>query len=158
MNDEVKSSVPQMLIQTRVIWFAMLVTPIVMTSVALAMRPGHAATAQPSMPIMSYVCMAQLATLLPLGLFIRNQVYKANWRGDVVTPHGYMRGNLILMAMLEGTSMFAVVVIMMGEPVAIPLAVAFLAMAIHVVNFPNGKPMLPHKDPFRSSIPGRDDR
>ncbi|XAL98524.1 50S ribosome-binding GTPase [Phycisphaeraceae bacterium D3-23] len=40
------------------------------------------------------------AALAMLGMFARNQAYKSSWQGDIVTPAGYVRGNLYFFAAL----------------------------------------------------------
>lgn len=77
------------------------------------------------------------------GLFARNQAYKAGWKGDVVSPDAYVKGNtLLFIALLAGAVGLFVISIGTGYPAptfaAAPVFVALLAM-----NFPNGKPMRP---------------
>ena len=84
-----------------------------------------------------------LVTSVPVGYFIRGQIYKKNWEGDVVTPKGYMMGNIVLLAMCEAVSLCGLVATMIGHVVwfAVP---SLLAMAVQVVNFPLGGPMEPN--------------
>jgi len=77
------------------------------------------------------------------GLYSRNQAYKAYWRGDVVEPAGYLRGNtLFFVAVNAGAAAMFVISLINAYPAptffAAPIFVGLL-----VFNFPGGKPMLP---------------
>lgn len=78
-----------------------------------------------------------------IGLFARNQAYKAHWRADIVEPAGYVNGNTyFFLAVLIGAVGVFLISVLAGYPAptfaAAPIFVGLLAM-----NFPNGKPMLP---------------
>ena len=51
--------------------------------------------------------------LLLAGLYARNQLYKANWRGDVVTPRGYVRGNGVLFAAIAAAGLVALAAVLL---------------------------------------------
>lgn len=81
--------------------------------------------------------------LLLAGLYARNQVYKANWRGDVVAPAGYVRGNGVLFAAIAAAGLVALAVgIWQGLPTASYQGAIVLA-GLLVFNFPSGRPMRP---------------
>ena len=66
----------------------------------------------------------------------------------LVTPAGYARGNILLLSMLGGPSLFGLVICVLAGslwPYVIPSAAG---MALQVINFPTGKPMQPHAPGF----------
>lgn len=81
--------------------------------------------------------------LLASGFYGRNQVYKANWRGDAVTPDGYLRGNALLFGAIALAGLLAFGVgVWQGLPTAIYQG-AIVLVGLLVFTFPNGRPMLP---------------
>ena len=146
---------------TRIVWAAMLVGQVVFLVIVLVILSrrsgGGGSQASPDMTkILGYLVIAMLLGATAIGYFIRSQVYKANWQGDAVTPHGYARGNIILLAMLEGVAFFGLIVTIVHGSCGLAFAAAAIAMAIQVVNFPHGRPM------YASDTPGhgvnRDER
>ena len=88
-----------------------------------------------------YAAVAALIALIPMGYFIRNQVYKANWVGHAITPAGYTRGNIVLFAMTEVPTLVAIVGMLIAADKVRPLVVFGIAVAVLLANFPTGKPM-----------------
>jgi len=98
-------------------------------------------------PVLGYVALAMLVVLTPLGYFIRNQLYKASWQGNVVKPWGYVIGNLTLLAMVEAVSFFGLIGTLVERSFAsLPFVVSVIAMAIQVINFPHGRPMFEQQE------------
>jgi hypothetical protein len=79
----------------------------------------------------------------PVAMFVRNQIYKKNWRGFAVTPQGYTTANTLFLASCAGVSLFGLVVVMLGGRVGLPVVVPVAAMAMQAINFPNGRAMEP---------------
>ena len=94
---------------------------------------------------LAYIIAGLVLVCIPIGYYIRMQLYKRNWQGDIITPKGYFTGNLILLALCEGPALMGLVLVMLaGEfwPWIIPTLVA---MGAQIINFPNGRPMYaPH--------------
>jgi len=87
------------------------------------------------------VGLVLLALLVPLGYVLRGQIYKRHWRGARIMPRGYLIGNIVLLGLCEVVSMVGLVGVLFAGtfwPGVIP---SFLAMAVQVVNFPNGRAM-----------------
>ena len=146
-----KSTPRGTLITTRIIWGALLAGQIGFLFVILVIWSQEDAAAvehsEDVAQIVGYVAIAMLVVLTPIGYFIRSQVYKANWQGDVVKPLGYARGNIILLAMLEGTAFFGLIGTLIERSFSsLPFVVAVIAMAIQVINFPNGRPMFEQRE------------
>jgi len=81
--------------------------------------------------------------VVPVGYFLRSQTYKKHWQGPAVTLRGYLMGNLVLLALCEAVAIFGLVVTLMMKtlwPAVIP---SVLAMAVQIINFPNGQAMQP---------------
>lgn len=81
--------------------------------------------------------------LLAAGMYGRNQVYKANWRGDAVAPLGYLRGNALLFGMIALAGLLAFGIgVWQGLPTAIYQG-AVVLVGLLIFNFPNGRAMRP---------------
>lgn len=137
----------QTLTQLRIIWAAMLASQVILLAVfMLVLKPGSAGVIDPQVINMLHIASLGFMILaVPAGHVLRSQQYKRNWQGHAVTPAGYVKGNILMLAMCEAVSMFALVVTYLGGallPFIIPSAVA---AATHVMNWPNGKPMLPRE-------------
>jgi len=81
---------------------------------------------------------------LLIGMHLRNQAYKAHWRGDVVEPEGYTAGNrqMFSFIVIAAAGLFALSVLS-GYP-APTFASAPILAGLLLINLPNGKPMRPH--------------
>ncbi|MBI1337040.1 MAG: hypothetical protein GC164_08770 [Phycisphaera sp.] len=87
------------------------------------------------------VGIAVFFTVVPAGYFIRIQSYKKNWVHDVVTPQGYLTGNLVLWAACEGVAMMGLA-FGIATGVLWPTALcSAAAIAVMVMNYPHGSPM-----------------
>lgn len=132
----------------RLIWGALLFGEVVLAGVAIAVMldadPADAGLAS----LLRYAAVAALVVVTPLSLFIRNQVYKANWRENVITPQGYIKANLVMLSMLEGVATAALVMVFVVGVDWLLLSVAAAAAAVQAVNFPTGKPMRPTEPVF----------
>jgi hypothetical protein len=136
------------LISIRVLWAALLAGEgLLLVTVLLMWHRGVVPSSPPHVArAISYAGVILLVTLVPLGYFIRNQIYKRYWRGDAIAPGGYLGGNLSLYLLCEIVASASLVATMIAREhgwqwlAATPAAVA---VAVHIVNFPNGKAMLP---------------
>ncbi|MEM9415611.1 MAG: hypothetical protein AAGA29_09070 [Planctomycetota bacterium] len=107
----------------------------------LNVAPGDAFPGGARFTIMSFIAAGSLAML---GMFARNQAYKSNWQGDVVTPGGYARGNLYFFAAIVlGAVGIALAGVKVGYP-APSFAAAPVYFGLLLLSKPNGKPMQPH--------------
>ena len=146
------------LLNVRIVWGALLFGVIAFMFVVIFLLAGDQ---QPPLEpqtstIMFIVSLVMLATTVPVGYFVRMQVYKRSWQGDVISPAGYTTGNIILLACCEGPAFFALILVLMNGsfwPAIIPAAIA---MGIMVINFPNGRAMFPPET--AGGFNGGDDR
>jgi hypothetical protein len=141
MNDDPKHA----LWLTRIIWAAMIAGQVIFMVVVPVVWSRHA-TDGAATNVLFVISMAMLLTLVPFGYFVRMQVYKANWRDKIVTPGGYVTGNLILLAACEGVAMVGLVHAMLSGTLFPAVIPTILALVVQIINFPNGRAM--QRDPF----------
>lgn len=130
-------------------WLAAMIVVVPLPFVVLPMTgsgwldvaPGDAFPGGGRFTVMSLLFAAALAML---GMFARNQAYKSGWQGEIVTPAGYLRGNLYFFAALAvGAVGLAVAGVKVGYP-APSFAAAPVYFGLLILGRPNGKPMQPH--------------
>ncbi len=138
------------LITTRIIWAAMLVGQIgFMAAIAVVWNLQNTFQLNPDTArLLFYISLGMLFTLIPLGYTMRSQTYKRYWQAHAVTPAGYLQGNIVLLAMCESVAIIALVATLLSGTWWPTLAPAVAAMAVQVVNFPNGRPMQPANPAF----------
>lgn len=93
--------------------------------------------------VLYWLAIAGWLALVPLAYFIRNQIYKAHWRGDAVSPAGYEQANVNLFLILEIPCILgylAYELTAVTTDLVLPLAVTAVFL---LLNFPSGKPMHP---------------
>lgn len=133
------------LMTTRLIWAAMLMGQVIFLFVIVFLW-SSSASFQPSPDtawVLFLVTVAVLVSAVPVGYVCRQQIYKRNWVGDVITPQGYLTGNVVLLALCEGVSMLGLVATLLNGSLWPTLAPSVIAMAVQVINFPNGRAMNP---------------
>ena len=133
------------LLNLRIIWAGMMLGLIgFMFVVIFILSTGGPARGNPQMaPVLFAIAVAMLVTTVPIGYFVRMQVYKRSWRGEVISTGGYTTGNIILFACCEGPAFFALILVLMNRSFWPEIIPAAIAMAIMVINFPNGRAMFP---------------
>lgn len=130
---------------TRLIWAAMLIGQVMFLFVIVFLWSSNAAFG-PSPDMAWLLFQAAVVTLIvavPVGYVCRQQVYKRNWVGDAIKPQGYLTGNVVLLALCEGVSMLGLVATLLNGSLWPTLAPSVIAMAVQVINFPNGRAMQP---------------
>lgn len=140
-NPEQKAALKRL----RARWLAALLTNAPLPFIALPITgsawieqpPGERAT-----QVMLYAVMVGVLALLA-GLFMRNQAYKAHWRGEVVEPAGYLKGNTLLFAMINGAAAVLFGISIVNDYPAPTFAAAPVFIGLLAINFPNGRPMRP---------------
>ena len=100
-------------------------------------------------PTLFYIGIGLTLLSIPLGLFIRGQIFKSGWVGDVVQPQKYLAGNIVAWGLCEGPCFFGLIVCLLANsfwPYAIPPAAAFLFL---LLLWPNGRAMFPPHEHHR---------
>lgn len=131
--------------QTRLRWVIALLINLPLPFIALPIvgsewidqEPGS--TAGQSMMIAILIGAAALIT----GHTSRNQAYKADWKGSVIGPAGYLKGNTLFFAALTGGAIALFALSITGGWPAPTFAAAPIVIGLLIFNFPNGKPMQP---------------
>ncbi len=134
----------QALLTTRILWAALLAGQLVFLAViAVMMSQGSLKPVEPQLTMTLFaVALGAIILAIPLGYFLRGQIYKKHWRENIVEPRGYVTGNLVLLALCEGPAMLALVACLLSASFWPALLPALLAMGIQILNFPHGQPML----------------
>lgn len=132
---------------SRILWAAMLASQAVILVLFVVM-----AGRQPDDPeagtLLLGIAWGMLVVCVPLGYWLRGQIYKKNWEGNRIKPQGYMAGNVMLWAFCEGVGMFGSVSVLISGAVWPHVLPAVLAATIHIVNYPNGRAMQPEDPAF----------
>lgn len=132
----------------RMIWGALLLGQLALAAVAVVVGVGGGSAGAGVASVLRYAAVAALVVVTPLSLFIRNQVYKANWRENAITPRGYVKANLVMLSMLGGVAVTALAMMFVTGLDWLLLSVASVAAVVQAVNFPTGKPMRPAEPVF----------
>ena len=125
------------LLVLRIIWAALLMGQVLFLGITLMLRSqGSAPPADATMlQMLFFVEIAFAAMTIPVAFFIRRIVTGS----DRPIPIGkYFSGTLVFLAILEGVSLFGIVVILLGQPLETGLIVPGLSMALQALNFPKG--------------------
>ena len=134
----------------RVIWgllFAGQAVLAIVAAIIIRTQPETPLGDASAIQLLTIVACVLLVTNTFMGVFVRNQVYKKNWQGQVVSPAGYFTGNLLMFAFVEGVVLLGLGLYILARsfgPGAVPTV---LAMAIYAVNFPHGGPMFGRQEP-----------
>jgi len=137
------------LLTTRLLWLILLMGQGFLVFVIHFVWKNVAASDEPnsSAQILTSISIGTLLVVLPLAFAVRGHTYKKYWRGNAITPRGYLNGNLVFFILCEMVSLFALLNVMLQRtywPYVIPAVIALLAQ---LINFPNGKAMEPAPPP-----------
>ncbi len=140
----------------RVLWAALVLGVLAFGAAvgAIVFSGGLPGAGHQSAPadLLALIAGVMIVTLVPAGLFIRNQVYKRHWRENLVAPAGYFTGNLLLLAMLEGVAMFSIVATLIIGRFGWATLPGVIALGLMLVNFPTGRPMQPAGNPYETPL------
>jgi len=147
-----QESIRLTVIRARIVWAMILMSQIGSGIVAIVFGLQAAMKASPELVrILTIVTGAMLLLEVPLGYLMRSQFYKKNWRGNVITPRGYMSGNIVLWAMLASVALSGAVTTLLAGSLGLPIGLAGIAILFMLINFPTGKPLAPATNPYQSS-------
>jgi hypothetical protein len=126
----------------RIIWAALwmgeVMFLVVATIVAAAPDPPQPGTTQ----LLFYLALGMLVVMAPVAYILRLTTYARGRQGDgTIAPGAYATGNIIFWAMFEGVGMFAIVGVLLNGGRGPHLLIAAIAIAVHLVNFPTGRPL-----------------
>jgi hypothetical protein len=142
MDTKPAVSPEQSLRTLRIIWAALLLGQVVFLAIVmwLIRQPADRATITPDLRRTLFIIAAVwLVMAVPIGYFIRWKIYdKGRGVDGSVTPGRYATGNIILFALCEGVSLFAIVGILLSRELTPFIYITLLAIAVQAVNFPTG--------------------
>ena len=153
MNDTQHVDPQTALRNARLIWAFFVVSQLALAAVVLVVNYTTGSFVDdPMVPgMLAGVAGFILLTSVPFGLFLRGQMFKRHWQGDRIKPEGYVQGNLIAWAMIEGPATVGLIAALMGGslwPFGLPAAVA---IGVMVALWPNGRAMQPRANPEAAS-------
>ena len=147
MNNELplNPSQEKALKQIRLRWALALLVNLPLPFIALPIVGGDWVDQQPGGAATNAMMIAVVIGFgaVVLGLFARNQAYKADWKGPVIGPDGYVRGNTYFFAALTGGAVGLFLLSVTGGWPAPTFAAAPIVIGLLIFNFPNGRPMQP---------------
>ena len=144
MPPSIASITPQKaLAASRIIWGALVMGLVFIGTVTLFTLKNNSRPADHLEYIFAGIVWSMLLIGVPIGLFIRGQIFKRHWVGSVVTPIGYQTGNIIAWAICEGISMNAVVFCQIVGRSWLVLSAGIAGLVMLLLLFPNGKAMFP---------------
>ena len=137
------------LMALRVIWGALLFGQVALLAVVVVLRGSGAQGPGESVTALFWLDVAFLGVAIAVGSFVRGQIYKRHWVGDVIMPRGYVLGNVVLLALLEAASIFGLLVTLLHGRLMPTVIPTFIAMGLQAINFPTGAPMRPSRSAWR---------
>jgi hypothetical protein len=145
MDPKPAVSPEQSLRTLRMIWAALLMGQVIFLVIVmwLIRQPAERPAIEPDVRRTLLVAAgAWLVMALPMGYFIRLKTYEKGRGPDgAVSPGSYVTGNIILLALCEGVSLFAIVGILLSRQVAPFIYITLVAIAVQAMNFPTGAPL-----------------
>jgi hypothetical protein len=130
---------------TRIIWLGLLGGMLTYSGVILLLSADFGEPVPEMAQTFPLIGAGMLVVGVPVGYFIRMQIYKKNWKEDAIAPGGYFTGNLVLWAIIEGATIASLTGCLVSQalwPCFIP---AIVGMGLMVINFPTGRPLQPVK-------------
>lgn len=139
----------QALHSARVMWMALLAGPVLFLIVVISTDAAKLNGSKDVADLLLYINLGMLAIQLVVGFVVRASFYRKSMTDEgLVSPQGYVGGNMVLWAMCEGAALFSVVICMLAGvfvPYVIPMVIA---SAVHVATFPTGAAMRPSDEPW----------
>jgi hypothetical protein len=125
----------QALMVVRIIWAAMLIGQIVFLGVILAIRQNSAEKPQ-TPPILGYISVVMALAAVPTAFILRKAAYGRPDQQGLIPVGKYSTGNILFLAMLEGTALLGLVAFFLGNTIGIVASAGL--MAVQLANFPCG--------------------
>jgi hypothetical protein len=127
---------------TRLVWLALMLGQVIMAVAFVAIRPSVPGSGAADTPwLLPWLPLVAVPVAIGIGLFMRSQIFKANWRGNVITPEGYIKAHLLAGAIIEAPSLLGLALMVVHQDLLLGLLPTAIALAVMAGMFPNGKPM-----------------
>jgi len=143
-HDDSQPQTPeQALLNLRIIWGAMVMAALTLSIVLTVMTfqsppPNHG-----MIWLFSGAPAVMLVLAAVIGHLARQQIFKANWQDNAVTPDGYAKATIVYLAMHEFIVTVTAIFMLVGGPIHFNLPIIAAALALMAINFPTGKPTQP---------------
>ena len=145
MSQPTLGNARQRLTTLRIIWFALLMGQAAFLAIVLLLirRPTDHRAADPQlMRTLFYAALGLLVVAIPVGYLVRMKVYdKARAPDGSVAGESYLTGNIILLALCEGVSLFGLVGILLSRTLTPFIWITAVAVVVQLANFPTGGPL-----------------
>lgn len=135
------------LVTARIVWVAMFMGVAIFVGIVIKIITASPlpAPTDSALSVITVLPFGSLA-LIPIGYVLRSQSYKRHWVGQVVTPAGFLVGNIVLFAVTEAVMSMAVMSsLLLGGFWPSGAALAVGAM-VHLLNFPLPDVMLTDRE------------
>jgi hypothetical protein len=140
---------PQMaLLQMRIVWAALLIGQLIFMGVVIIFCLKSDSPQFEPIEFLYVTCAVICLALVMASTFIRMQIYKRNWVENAVTPNGYIAGQIVALAMIEGANLMSLLVIMLNRKLDLTFVLPIVLLGVFLMSFPNGKPMQPARPDF----------
>ncbi len=118
----------------RIIWFALLMGPIIFMMLVLAGVVTKPANVQPQ-SILIWINLTMLL-IVPITYVVRRVIFSKGTIGGRITTMAYVSGNIIFWASCEGVAFFGIVVMMLNASMWPTLIFTVVALAGQALTFP----------------------
>ena len=124
------------LMTMRIIWFALLMGPIsFLILLAVLVLPHHVQT-NPPQPVLVWVNLVMLATVVPVTFFIRNLIFRRSQSQDGIKAAAYSAGNIVFWAGCEGVAFFGLVIALINGSLWPTIVIVAIALVPQLLTFP----------------------
>jgi F0F1-type ATP synthase membrane subunit c/vacuolar-type H+-ATPase subunit K len=132
------------LMTARIIWGAMLMGQIMFLAIIVLVIWANARPEQrlddDLRRILLYAGVGMLVSGVLVGYLLRSKIAAPGSDG-LIDGGRYFTGNILLWAMMEGASLFGLVMMMLDQKAWPFLGIVIVAMAVQAINFPTGNGM-----------------
>jgi hypothetical protein len=129
----------RVLMGMRIIWATLIFGQLMFLAVIiLVILPNaHARQVTPE-PILAWVNVAMLATIVPVTFIIRQVMFRQRETQAGIPAGAYGTGNIIFWAGCEGVSMFGLVIAVLNASLWPTIIIVAIALSLQALTFPVG--------------------
>ncbi len=127
---------------SRFVWAGVLLSQVIGVLTACVILAQARSSPSPSQGWLAFH-MGLFVAVVSAGYFVRGQIYKRHWRGHLITPRGYLGGNVMLWVCCEGLVAAGIVHIFVSGSFWPAGGPTTMAIVVQLINYPNGQAMEP---------------
>ena len=144
MDAKQRQKVDAVLLTLRIFWVLLLGGIVMFTAVvAFLIVQGVAPLLGDMPPLVHYMPLILLVISVLIGYTMRLLIYRQRRTPTGVSPDGFFLANMILLALLEGSAMLGVVVVLLTGQFWPAYSATVLALMLFVFNWPRRDAMEP---------------